>query len=112
MSDFIAPKETGVKDYIGMFANGIFGVEALMEQYKAELDDYRPIMVEALTDRLAEQCRKRCMRMCGLTTGATCKVRRSCLRKISFSISFNPFIKKVSSLLIQQSESAKLPSPC
>jgi 5-methyltetrahydrofolate--homocysteine methyltransferase len=54
MSDFIAPKASGVKDYIGMFANGIFGVEELMAQYKAELDDYRMIMVEALADRLAE----------------------------------------------------------
>jgi 5-methyltetrahydrofolate--homocysteine methyltransferase len=54
MSDFIAPKESGVRDYLGMFANGIFGVEELMVQYKEELDDYRMIMVEALADRLAE----------------------------------------------------------
>lgn len=54
LSDFIAPKDTGVKDYIGMFANGIFGTGELMEEYKADLDDYKMIMVEALADRLAE----------------------------------------------------------
>lgn len=54
MADFIAPKDCGVKDYLGMFANGIFGCEALIAEYKESLDDYRMIMVEALADRLAE----------------------------------------------------------
>lgn len=54
MADFIAPKESGVKDYIGMFAVGIFGAEELIAQYKTELDDYKVIMCEALADRLAE----------------------------------------------------------
>lgn len=54
LSDFIAPKESGVKDYIGMFANGIFGTAELMVEYKEDLDDYKMIMVEALADRLAE----------------------------------------------------------
>lgn len=54
MSDFIAPKESGVKDYIGMFAVGIFGAEELIAEYKKELDDYKVIMCEALADRLAE----------------------------------------------------------
>eukprot|EP00178_Gracilaria_changii_P009173 TRINITY_DN26_c1_g1_i1.p1 TRINITY_DN26_c1_g1~~TRINITY_DN26_c1_g1_i1.p1 ORF type:complete len:1274 (-),score=278.80 TRINITY_DN26_c1_g1_i1:4061-7882(-) len=54
MADFIAPKESGLKDYIGMFAVGIFGAEDLIAQYKKDLDDYRVIMCEALADRLAE----------------------------------------------------------
>lgn len=54
MSDFIAPKATGLKDYLGMFAVGIFGAEDLIVKYKAALDDYRVIMCEALADRLAE----------------------------------------------------------
>lgn len=54
MADFIAPKESGVKDYIGMFAVGIFGAEDLIAKYKKELDDYKVIMCEALADRLAE----------------------------------------------------------
>lgn len=54
MSDFIAPKDTGIKDYLGMFAVGIFGAEDLIAKYKEELDDYHVIMCEALADRLAE----------------------------------------------------------
>lgn len=54
MSDFIAPKDSGVKDYIGMFAVGIFGAEKLIQNYKEQLDDYHVIMCEALADRLAE----------------------------------------------------------
>lgn len=54
MADFIAPKDSGIKDYIGMFAVGIFGVEDMIAEYKKQLDDYRVIMCEALADRLAE----------------------------------------------------------
>lgn len=54
MADFIAPKKSGVKDYIGMFAVGIFGTEELIAQYKKDLDDYKVILCEALADRLAE----------------------------------------------------------
>lgn len=54
MADFIAPKDSGIKDYIGMFAVGIFGAEELIKKYKDELDDYKVIMCEALADRLAE----------------------------------------------------------
>ncbi|MCC9135762.1 methionine synthase [Pontibacter silvestris] len=54
-SDFIAPKDTGIQDYIGGFAvSAGFGIEKLLEQYEAEHDDYRSIMVKALADRLAE----------------------------------------------------------
>ncbi|MBZ0199279.1 MAG: methionine synthase [Ignavibacteriaceae bacterium] len=55
LADFIAPKETGVNDYIGAFAvtTGI-GIEKLIEQYEKEHDDYSIIMVKSLADRLAE----------------------------------------------------------
>jgi len=55
LADFIAPKETGLRDYIGGFAvtSGI-GLKELCDQFKAEHDDYNAIMAEALADRLAE----------------------------------------------------------
>jgi 5-methyltetrahydrofolate--homocysteine methyltransferase len=55
LSDFIAPKSTGKKDYIGMFAvtTGV-GIEAILDEYKNQQDDYSDIMVKALADRLAE----------------------------------------------------------
>jgi len=54
VSDFVAPKETGVEDYVGMFAVACFGAEELSKKYEEELDDYRSIMAKALADRLAE----------------------------------------------------------
>src|SRR5690606_28337457 len=54
-SDFLAPKETDIADYIGGFVvSSGFGIERLLEQYEAEHDDYKSIMVKALADRLAE----------------------------------------------------------
>ncbi|MBD1397344.1 methionine synthase [Pontibacter sp. JH31] len=54
-SDFVAPRETGIADYIGGFVvSAGFGIEKLLEQYETEHDDYRAIMVKALADRLAE----------------------------------------------------------
>jgi 5-methyltetrahydrofolate--homocysteine methyltransferase len=55
LSDFIAPKETGIKDYIGAFAVtcGI-GIEEHVEKFKANNDDYSAIMLKILADRLAE----------------------------------------------------------
>lgn len=55
ISDFIAPKETGIKDYIGMFAvSAGFGTEKLCNQFQADYDDYNIILVKAIADRLAE----------------------------------------------------------
>lgn len=54
LSDFIAPVDSGVPDYIGLFAVGIFGAEELSQQFQTQGDDYRNIMVKALADRLAE----------------------------------------------------------
>ena len=55
LADFIAPKESGLTDYIGAFAvtTGI-GADELAAEYEAQLDDYNAIMVKALADRLAE----------------------------------------------------------
>lgn len=55
LADFIAPKETGIKDYVGCFCVSTgFGTAELAAKYVAELDDYNAIMVKALADRLAE----------------------------------------------------------
>ncbi|SFE53838.1 methionine synthase [Sunxiuqinia elliptica] len=55
LSDFVAPKELGKTDYCGAFAvTAGIGIEKWMEQYKADHDDYKAIMLEAIADRLAE----------------------------------------------------------
>ena len=66
LSDFIAPKETGLRDHIGAFAvtTGI-GLKELCDRFKADNDDYNAIMAEALADRLAEafaECLHKCVR--------------------------------------------------
>ena len=55
LADFIAPKETGLPDYIGGFAvtSGIC-LKELCDRFRAEHDDYNAIMAEAVADRLAE----------------------------------------------------------
>lgn len=55
LADFIAPQESGVADYMGLFAvtTGI-GVDEWVQHYETAYDDYSAIMVKALADRLAE----------------------------------------------------------
>ncbi len=55
LSDFIAPAETGLPDYLGLFAvtTGI-GLDKLVRQYEADHDDYHAILAKSLADRLAE----------------------------------------------------------
>jgi 5-methyltetrahydrofolate--homocysteine methyltransferase len=55
LADFVAPKETGLRDHVGAFAvtSGI-GLKELCDSYRAKHDDYNAIMAEALADRLAE----------------------------------------------------------
>ncbi len=55
LADFVAPKETGLRDHIGAFAvtSGI-GLKELCDSYRAKHDDYNAIMAEAIADRLAE----------------------------------------------------------
>ncbi|WP_394201016.1 methionine synthase [Marinagarivorans algicola] len=55
LADFIAPKDTGLQDYIGGFVvTAGMGAEELAKAYEAKGDDYSAIMVKALADRLAE----------------------------------------------------------
>ncbi|HQS07954.1 MAG TPA: methionine synthase [Xanthobacteraceae bacterium] len=55
LSDFIAPLETGVPDYVGGFAVTTgFGEAARSDAFKHANDDYSAILVKALADRLAE----------------------------------------------------------
>ncbi|WP_338052280.1 methionine synthase [Rheinheimera hassiensis] len=55
LADFIAPVDSGVKDYIGGFAVSTgFGADELAASFAADHDDYNSIMVKALADRLAE----------------------------------------------------------
>jgi 5-methyltetrahydrofolate--homocysteine methyltransferase len=55
LSDFIAPTESGIADYLGGFAvtTGI-GIEEKLAEFAADHDDYNAIMLKALADRLAE----------------------------------------------------------
>ena len=55
LADFIASKESGLKDYIGGFAvTAGLGIEKLLNELRDKNDDYQRIMAQALTDRLAE----------------------------------------------------------
>ena len=55
LSDFIAPKESKIEDYIGCFCVSTgFGSDELAKEYEDKIDDYSSIMVKALADRLAE----------------------------------------------------------
>jgi len=52
---FIAPKESGIQDYIGIFCVSTgFGTAELAAAYEKDLDDYNSILIKALADRLAE----------------------------------------------------------
>ncbi|WP_272950293.1 methionine synthase [Nocardioides cynanchi] len=60
LADYVAPKETGLKDYIGLFAvTAGLGVAERIERFKAEVDDYSGILLESLADRLAEALAER-----------------------------------------------------
>ncbi|PWQ99848.1 methionine synthase [Leucothrix pacifica] len=55
LSDFIAPKDSGVQDYIGAFAvTAGIGLDKLVAEYDAAQDDYNSIMAKAIADRFAE----------------------------------------------------------
>jgi 5-methyltetrahydrofolate--homocysteine methyltransferase len=55
LADYIAPRGSGVPDYLGMFAvTGGIGAAELAKRFEADHDDYNAIMVKALADRLAE----------------------------------------------------------
>jgi len=54
LTDFIAPKETGLQDYIGAFAVTIDDIEPHLQRLTKQHDDYNKISLQALADRLAE----------------------------------------------------------
>ena len=55
ISDYVAPIDTGLQDYVGGFVVSTgHGVEVLAQEYAAQNDDYNAILVKALADRLAE----------------------------------------------------------
>jgi len=54
LTDFIAPKETGLQDYLGSFAVTIDGIEPHLKRFTEQHDDYNKISLQALADRLAE----------------------------------------------------------
>ncbi len=57
LSDFIAPKDSGVPDWIGAFAvTAGLGIEGKLAEFEAVHDDYHSIMLKSLADRLAEAC--------------------------------------------------------
>ena len=55
LSDFVAPKDSGIADYVGAFAvTAGLGIDAKVKEFMAKNDDYGAIMVKAIADRLAE----------------------------------------------------------
>ena len=55
LSDFIAPKDSKIKDYVGLFSVSTgFGCDELSSTYEKNNDDYNSIMAKAIADRLAE----------------------------------------------------------
>ena len=55
LADFVAPRETGIADYVGAFAvTAGVGIETLVAGFEAAHDDYNAILTKALADRLAE----------------------------------------------------------
>ena len=57
LADFVAPKDAGVKDWVGAFAvTAGLGIEHMLGEFEAAHDDYRAIMLKSLADRLAEAC--------------------------------------------------------
>lgn len=60
LADFIAPKESGIQDYIGGFVvtSGL-GIDKKLAEFAADHDDYKSIMLKALADRLAEALAER-----------------------------------------------------
>lgn len=55
LSDFLAPRDSGISDYIGAFAvTAGIGIEERIKRFELNHDDYSSIMIKALADRLAE----------------------------------------------------------
>jgi 5-methyltetrahydrofolate--homocysteine methyltransferase len=60
LSDYVAPRETGLQDFVGAFAvTAGHGLDAIVKRFEARHDDYNAIMAKALADRLAEALAER-----------------------------------------------------
>jgi 5-methyltetrahydrofolate--homocysteine methyltransferase len=60
LSDFVAPKDSGIQDYMGAFVvTAGIGLDKLCESFEKEGNDYESIMAKALADRLAEALAER-----------------------------------------------------
>jgi 5-methyltetrahydrofolate--homocysteine methyltransferase len=60
LADFIAPKDSGKRDWIGAFAvTAGIGIDAHVARFEADHDDYNAILLKALADRLAEALAER-----------------------------------------------------
>lgn len=73
LADYIAPFDSGYKDYLGAFVVTMHNVEKLADQYEGANDDYHAIMAKVLGDRLVEalaECLHKKMReYCGYGIG-------------------------------------------
>ena len=57
LADFVAPHESGLRDYVGAFAvTAGLGIEPHVTEFEKNHDDYSAILLKALADRLAEAC--------------------------------------------------------
>jgi 5-methyltetrahydrofolate--homocysteine methyltransferase len=57
LADFIAPRDAGIRDYIGAFAvTAGIGIESHVAAFERDHDDYSSILLKAMADRLAEAC--------------------------------------------------------
>lgn len=54
LADFIAPESSGIQDFMGAFTVTILGIEPYISLFEQQHDDYNKIMLQALSDRLAE----------------------------------------------------------
>ncbi|NUR10040.1 MAG: methionine synthase [Nocardioidaceae bacterium] len=60
LTDFVAPKDTGLADHVGAFAvTAGIGIEDKIKEFKEALDDYSAILLESVADRLAEALAER-----------------------------------------------------
>lgn len=78
LADFVAPKESGVADYLGVFAvTAGLRIEPLVAKFEAGHDDYNAIMTKALADRLAEALAELAHRKARLAWGLGCEANLS-----------------------------------
>jgi 5-methyltetrahydrofolate--homocysteine methyltransferase len=75
LADFVAPLSSGLTDYVGAFAVTIHGAEHIVAELKAQNDDHTALLVQSLSDRLAEAFaeyqHKQARIFCGIDTELT-----------------------------------------